>query len=192
MAPLIGIVPFKRSPPMMRMRSMASLPRRKAPRSTAGGRPPISLQPLILPEKSQNFPSSCGRQKSGLFPDFARRRRGQFLKVYSPSPSGFRRSLPGDVAVSRRALAWAFRLARLARSASSSRSRRDLAPPLAFASSRRPPVMAQDYTGGLRGEILGQACMGFAAMAGSARRSEATVSASLRLSSRTFAAVAQW
>ena len=54
------------------------------------------------------------------------------------------------------------------------------------------PPPTGHYTGGLRGEILGQACMGFAAMAGSARRNEATVFASLRLSSRTFAAVAQW
>ena len=32
LAPLIGIVPFRRAPPMMRIRSMASLPRRKPPK----------------------------------------------------------------------------------------------------------------------------------------------------------------
>ena len=50
----------------------------------------------------------------------------------------------------------------------------------------------QDYTGRTGGEMPGQACMGFAAMAGSARHLEATGPASGRLSSGSLAAVAQW
>ena len=59
-------------------------------------------------------------------------------------------------------------------------------PPLGFRIVLPPAGHGQDYTGDLRGEMLGQACMGFAAMAGSARHGEATVPASLRLSNRHY------
>ena len=60
LAPLIGMVPFKRLPPTMRMRSMASLPRRKPPKAKPAEDRQFRFNPLSYLKSLKTFQVRAG------------------------------------------------------------------------------------------------------------------------------------